>query len=440
MRKNRKIARARFTKPAPFCRIAHALSLQAKVGRPLAGIPVVFLAVAASSAGMVALLIRLAHSRAWFDRTSERRVHSGNVPRLGGLGFVPVFVAASTVIMLLFSRTSDFARFLPVLFAACAIVFFGVWDDFRPMRPLAKLLVQVGAALCVVLPGYVFRRVAFFGEGLFLQQNPWLAYLITVLWLVGMTNALNLLDGVDTLAGGISLIVALTFAYIFSRYAGVSSSVMICVALAGAVAGFLVFNAPLPKARIFMGDGGSQFLGFTLALLPLLEERYTLATLPTLYVAAIMAIPILDTVAAVWRRIRDRRPLSSPDRSHVHHKLMNLGLGVGQIGAVLFGLQAALSALVVAALKLADSPRAAAWAPMAALGLAYLLALAFFSALHFMNRNALRRAGERPPEALGAGIPGAAGVSGAAGMPGAAGIPGAACGSAAAPGAGRRLA
>jgi len=357
----------------------------------------VFMAVAISSGVMVALLIRFAHSKSLYDRTSTRRVHSGNVPRLGGLGFVPVFVVAATLIMLLVSRTNYFERFLPVLVGVCVIVFFGVWDDFRPLHPLLKMLIQVGAALCVVIPGYVFRRVIFFEQGAFLSQLPWLAFALTIFWLVGMTNAVNLLDGVDALAGGISVIIALTFAYIFSRYAGISSSVMICIALAGSIAGFLVFNAPFPRAKIFMGDGGSQFLGFTLALLPLLEERYTIATLPVLYVAAIMAIPIFDTIAAIWRRIRDRQSPIMPDKAHVHHKLMNLGLSVRQICAVLFGLQASLSILIIISLKLAEF-WPTKWPSQAVLGLAYLLAFTFFVALHFMNRRALKANAFSRPE------------------------------------------
>ena len=353
------------------------------------GILLVFSIITIFSAFIAALLIRLAHSKAWYDSTDGRKVHSGNIPRLGGLGFVPIFVVAASVIMLLLSQYEHFPRFLSVLIGACIIVFFGVWDDFRPLRPLAKIAVQICAALFVVVPGYAFRRVAFFGEGLFLLQHQWLGYAITILWLVGMTNAMNMLDGIDALAGGISLMVALTFAYIFSRYAGISSSVMICIALAGSIAGFLAFNAPVPKAKIFMGDGGSQFLGFTLALLPLLEERYTIATLPVLYVAAIMAIPILDTTAAVVRRIRDGKPVSSPDRAHVHHKLMNLGFGSRKILAILFGLQAVLSILVIIALKLADF-FPVAWPSLTVLGVAYFLAIAFFTALHFMNRKALR--------------------------------------------------
>jgi len=340
----------------------------------------IFLVVAASSGGIISLLIRLAHSKSWYDRVSERRVHRGNVPRLGGLGFAPVFVIAVSVITLSSDGTGSFVRLLPILAGVCVIVFFGVWDDFRPLRPLVKLLVQTGAALCVVIPGYVFSHVVFFDAG-FLARFTWLGYAITVLWLVGMTNAVNLIDGVDGLAGGISVIVAITFAFIFFLYTGISTSVMICIALAGSVAGFLVFNAPIPKAIIFMGDGGSQFLGFTLALMPLLKERDTGFTLPVFYAVVILAIPILDTTAAVWRRARDGQPLGSPDKFHVHHKLMNLGLSVRKIDAVLFGLQTVISVLVIVSLKLANP-----WSSLVALTFACFLVIAFFTALHFMNR------------------------------------------------------
>jgi len=363
----------------------------------MVGVFLIFIAVAVSSVAMVALLIRLAHSRSWYDRMSERRVHSGNVPRLGGLGFVPIFVVAAAVLLFSLKQTGTFIQFLPVLIGACVIAFFGVWDDFRPLRPSVKMLIQIGAALCVVIPGYVFRQLVFF-DGYFLHNFPWIGYMITVFWLVGMTNALNLLDGVDALAGGISLLVALTFAYIFSKYAGLSWSVMICIALAGSITGFLVFNAPIPRAKIFMGDGGSQFLGFSLALLPLLENRYTTATpIPLLYVAAILAIPIFDTTAAVWRRIRDRVPLSSPDRAHVHHKLMNLGLNAPKIGAVLFGLQAIISVIVIISLYL----RPARLPSLAVLGLAYAAVITFYTVLHFMNKKCLPHVNENTVNGTG---------------------------------------
>ena len=347
---------------------------------------IVFLATAVGSGILVGLIIKLSHYKSWYDHINDRKVHSGDIPRLGGVGFSFVFVVAAGILVFL-NRESDSAfRFLPCLAGICIIVVSGVWDDFHHMKPLGKFLIQVAAALCVVIPGYTFDRLFYFNEAFTANipwlkaMIPWFKYIITFLWIVGMTNAVNLIDGIDALAGGVSTIIAITFAVIFSFFGETPAAELICVAMSGAVAGFLVFNAPFPKAKIFMGDGGSQFLGFTLALLPLLEENRTPAALPVLYVAALLVIPIFDTIAAVWRRIRDKQNIYTPDRAHVHHKLMNLGLSVKQINAVLLGLQLVISVLVLL------SVRFRGLLSLAVLGIAYLLALAFFSVIHFMNR------------------------------------------------------
>jgi UDP-GlcNAc:undecaprenyl-phosphate GlcNAc-1-phosphate transferase len=284
-------------------------------------------------------------------------------------------------ILVFWKRELDSAfRFLPCLAGICIIVVAGVWDDFHHMRPSAKFIIQIAAALCVVVPGYTFDHLFYFNET-FTTSVPWLRWAITVFWIIGMTNAINLIDGIDGLAGGVSTIIAFTFALIFSFFGKTPAAELVCIAMVGAVFGFLVFNAPLPKAKIFMGDGGSQFLGFTLAILPLLEEHEVKASLPVLYAAALFVIPIFDTTAAVWRRIRDKQKISAPDRAHIHHKLMNLGLSVRQIDLVLFSLQLIISVLVFVSLKIPGL------LSLAVLGIVYLLALAFFAVVHFMNRN-----------------------------------------------------
>jgi UDP-GlcNAc:undecaprenyl-phosphate GlcNAc-1-phosphate transferase len=340
---------------------------------------IVFLATAVLSCILVGLIIRLSHKNSWYDQTNERKVHSGDIPRLGGIGFALVFAAAAGILVFLAREKDSAARFIPCLAGLCIIVAFGVLDDFHHMRPLIKLFVQISAALCVVVPGYTFDRIFYFNET-FSAGIPWFRWTVTVLWIVGLTNAINLLDGIDALAGGISTIIALTFALIFSLFGVTPAAALICIAMAGAVIGFLVFNAPFPKAKIFMGDGGSQFLGFTLALMPLMEEQKTVAALPTLYAAALLVIPIFDTTAAVWRRVRDKLPISTPDRAHIHHKLMNLGLSIRQINAVLLGLQLIISVLVFVSLLIHG------WLSLAVLGIVYLLAVAFFAFIHFKNR------------------------------------------------------
>jgi len=349
----------------------------------------IFCATAVFSTLLVGLILRLSHHKSWYDHINDRKIHSGDVPRLGGIGFAIVFVAAAVIIVFLTRKLDSIIRFLPCLGGLCVIVVFGVWDDFRPLKPQIKLLVQILAALCVIIPGYTFRRIVFFDRD-FLENLPWLAYPITLLWIVGLTNALNLIDGVDGLAGGLSAIIAITLGFIFFRFASPPSTTMLlCVCLLGAIIGFLVFNAPIPRAKIFMGDGGSQFLGFTLALLPLLEEQHdTVASLPVLYAAALLAIPIFDTTAAVWRRLRDGRRIDSPDRAHIHHKLMNLGFKARGIDAALFSLQLLLSILVIVSLQV---PRGLS---LIILGGAYLSVIVFFSVLHFLNRKTLANEGD----------------------------------------------
>jgi len=159
-----------------------------------------------------------------------------------------------------------------------------------------------------------------------------------------------------------------------------SKSVLLCISLLGVLIGFLVFNAPIPKAKIFMGDGGSQFLGFSLALLPVMKETTNPSSLPVLYAAALFTIPIFDTTAAVWRRIRDGKKIYDPDKAHLHHKLMNIGLKPRGVILVIFILQIIIGILTFTAVRLEGL------LSLCALGAAYFVSLAFFVAIHFMNR------------------------------------------------------
>jgi UDP-GlcNAc:undecaprenyl-phosphate GlcNAc-1-phosphate transferase len=196
---------------------------------------------------------------------------------------------------------------------------------------------------------------------------------------VGVTNAVNFIDGIDGLAGGVSLLAALGFLGVFVSLGSAGPVPLLCACFASAILGFLVFNVPFPRAKIFMGDGGAYFLGFTLALFPLLGTGASEAKISILHAAAVLLIPILDTTAAVWRRARDGKPVGSPDRSHTHHKLMNLGLSPRRIDAVLFALQLSLDALVYASVTLRGNPS------LIMLFVAYAVGIGFFSAVHFLN-------------------------------------------------------
>ena len=331
------------------------------------------------SLAAVAIVLRLSNRKKWFDPTDDRKIHRGNIPRLGGIGFALAFMLVALGVSIVTPGYESNLRYVPCFIALLVILVFGVYDDFRPLAPRYKLIVQVVAALIVIIPGFAFRRIAYIGADIL--PGP-LGFIITLFWIVGLTNAVNLIDGLDGLAGGVSGIIAVFLGLIFFFFGSNTQLVLFCAAFVGVILGFLVFNAPLPKAKIFMGDCGSQFLGFLLALLPLLEHANYPAALPVLYAAALLLIPILDTVAAVWRRIRDKKGISVPDMSHVHHKLMNLGLSVRGVNTVLCGLQILLGALVFISIRLSGM------ASLYVLGIAYIIGTAFFSTVHFMNRAA----------------------------------------------------
>jgi UDP-GlcNAc:undecaprenyl-phosphate GlcNAc-1-phosphate transferase len=341
----------------------------------------IFAASVVLSIGSVALVLRLSHRKGWYDQLDERKIHTGNVPRLGGIGFSFAFFIVMGGAGLYFKSTGmDVYRYIPCAAAMVFMLFSGVYDDFRPIAARYKFLMQVIAALCVIISGFTFDRLLYMGDGIFTDLGIF-TIPITLLWIVGLANAINFIDGVDGLAGGLSALIALFLGVISFSFAGYSKSVLLCVCMFGVLLGFLVFNAPIPRAKIFMGDGGSQFLGFSLSLLPLMKEAGNPSSLPVMYAAVLFAIPIFDTTAAVWRRLRDGKKIYEPDKSHIHHKLMNLGLNARGVVAVICALQIIIGVLTYIAVHI-EGPRS-----LFVLGSAYLIALIFFGAVHFMNRS-----------------------------------------------------
>ena len=343
---------------------------------------IIFIISVILSVGIVAFVLKLSHRKGWFDHIDERKIHSGNIPRLGGVGFACAFLIIVAGLSFLYAfRGVNVIQYWPCAAAMIIMIISGVYDDFHPMSPIYKLLLQLVAAICVLIPGFTFDSLFYSNLG-FLSDLGIFKYPITLLWVVGIANAINLIDGVDGLAGGLSALIAFFLGLIFYSYAGISKSVLLCACLFGVLIGFLFFNAPFPKAKIFMGDCGSQFLGFTLALLPLMKDPVPPSSLPVLYAAVLFAIPIFDTTAAVWRRLRDRKKISDPDKSHIHHKLINLGLKAKGVDAVIYTLQIIIGILTFFAVHLYANKLLS----LLFLGGAYFLALAFFTVIHFLNR------------------------------------------------------
>lgn len=286
------------------------------------------------------ILIYLSHRHGLYDKIDHRKIHTENTSRLGGIGIFTSFIISSMLsptIVKLILRDSAILQSgelrIPFLILSVSIIFLtGVLDDFAQMRARYKLLGQVLAASFAIIGGAVITRVTLPFTGFALELG-FFSIPVTLIWLVGITNSLNLIDGIDGLSSGISIIAGLIYGFVFLLH-GQFLAAIVTYALVGSLFGYLFFN--FPPAKIFMGDSGSLFLGFILALLPIaaFPESGTSLVLPV----TMLLIPVMDVIAAIWRRKREKRNIFSPDRFHIHHKMMNMGLSTRNILAVIYGL------------------------------------------------------------------------------------------------------
>ena len=271
-----------------------------------------------------------------------RRVHDHPIPRMGGLAIFLGFLLS----VLLFVEITTEVR--GILLGLILIVATGILDDIISLNAWIKLGAQLVAALVAVLHGVVIHF--FMHPNVFLEGNVlnigWLAYPITVLWIVGITNSVNLIDGLDGLAVGVSTISCITILVAVLLTGGVDPSVpLLIAALAGSCIGFMPYN--LNPAKIFMGDTGSLMLGFTLSTVSVLGlfKFYTVVTFVVPVLA--LAVPLSDTVFAFCRRILHGQSPFKADRGHFHHKLMDLGLNQKQSVAILYAISAILGLAAV---------------------------------------------------------------------------------------------
>lgn len=259
----------------------------------------------------------------------KRRVHKSPIPRLGGLAIFFGFIVA----ILLFVDIDVQTR--GILIGALLIVITGIIDDVKQLRASIKLVVQIIAATIVVCHGVqiVAISVPTFIVSSGILPLKWLSIPITVLWIVGVTNAVNLIDGLDGLAVGISSIATFSLFFI-AILAGEPTVALISAALAGGCLGFLPYN--FNPAKIFMGDTGSTFLGFILSVICIQGLFKGYAIISFLIPFLILGLPIFDTGMAIARRIHDKRPIMGADRGHLHHKLIDMGFSQKQTVAILY--------------------------------------------------------------------------------------------------------
>jgi UDP-GlcNAc:undecaprenyl-phosphate GlcNAc-1-phosphate transferase len=302
-------------------------------------LPVVI--AAAISYAMTPLVIKLAHSIGAIDVPKDnRRVHSTPIPRLGGIA---IYVAFMITYLSLNSLSG--IREVGLVLGSLVIVAAGIVDDLKPISAKVKLAAQILAAAILYYSGI---RIDFLTNYIRPSEMVDLGFMslpMTVFWIVGITNTVNLIDGLDGLAAGISTIAAASLAYV-ALINGRTETALVTLAIVGACAGFLPYN--FNPAKIFMGDTGSLFLGFILAATAI-DGSIKGATF-IVFAAPILAlgVPIFDTTFAILRRMVNRKPIMEADKGHLHHRFLSLGfdqktaVAMMYLISMLFGVSAIL--------------------------------------------------------------------------------------------------
>ena len=261
----------------------------------------------------------------------NRRMHKQPIPRMGGLAIFLGFVITA----LIFCDINK--QLLGILLGAAVIVVLGIFDDIHALPALPKFFVQIVAACIPAFMGVTIEHISLFG-GDYITFGAW-SIPVTVLWIVAVTNAVNLIDGLDGLACGVSTISAFSILVFTILSPVVDFGVaMITAILAGACLGFLPFN--LNPAKIFMGDTGALFLGFLLANISVMGFFKTNAVISFAAPFLILGLPLIDTMSAIVRRLLKGQSPFHPDRGHLHHKLIDIGFSQKQSVTILYALAA----------------------------------------------------------------------------------------------------
>ena len=294
----------------------------------------------------------------------ERRTHQGVIPQLGGLGILVAIVVATGFFVELDAERGlallNQRQLLVTLACAVGICLLGAVDDLHDLNWRTKLIGQVALAIAVVVAPILWLPEGLRAEHALLVVNrvdlPFLpptdipialGITVVVIWIVAVMNMLNFIDGVDGLAAGQAAIIAGTFAIIAASYDRIGVGVL-AAATSGAALGFLPHNWRRGGAKLFMGDSGALLLGFLLAVISVQGVLKTTAAISLVIPLALLAVPILDTTFVVLKRMRHRVSVAQPDRWHLHHRLLNVGLSPRRVAAILWAWTAAMSAVALA--------------------------------------------------------------------------------------------
>ncbi|MFN8671738.1 MAG: MraY family glycosyltransferase [Candidatus Sericytochromatia bacterium] len=289
-------------------------------------------------------VVRFAHYMGKMDQPDPRKVHKTPIPRLGGIAIFLGFLLS--LLMIEFLEPGFFAKsskWYGIIAGSSMMFLLGVVDDLKPLPAKVKFIAQI-----------IIASVAYsLGVKMLVLSNPfgdmwvlptWLSAFMTVFWLVGITNTINLIDGLDGLAAGVSMIAGITLSIIAIQTGQVFAAVII-LTLVGGTIGFLRYN--FNPAKIFMGDSGSLFLGFTLAAISVSSVLKFATTVTILIPLLILGVPIFDTAFAIVRRAINKKPIFQPDKGHLHHRLLKLGLSQRRTVITIYSFSAFLAGIAL---------------------------------------------------------------------------------------------
>ena len=282
----------------------------------------------------------------------KRRINKVVMPRLGGLAVITGFFVAIIFLLVVMSieknidlNQGDWYKKIGGFIAGSAIIIsVCFYDDVHGAKAIIKLLAQILAAIIVTICGIRIDRI----ELLSIQLPQWFYTVLTVVWIVGLTNSINLIDGLDGLSTGIAIISCISLLIVFSLNGSVLMSIILITALCGSLCGFLPYN--FNPARTFIGDTGSNFVGFCLSIISILGVAKTYTAIIIVAPIIILALPIFDTACAICRRLikgKSIKAVFEADRGHLHHKMIDAGFTQKQAVIIMYSVTAMLGLLAI---------------------------------------------------------------------------------------------
>lgn len=292
----------------------------------------------------------------------ERRINKKVMPRLGGLAVIAGFLVSIIYLLTIMGIEGSinlgeeqyYLKLLGFFLGALVIIITCFIDDLKGISPLIKLAGQIIAAILVIKSGVVIEHISipFLETDELMELNKVFSTILTLGWIVGITNAINLIDGLDGLSSGISLISCLSLIIIFSLNGSPLIAIIMITALAGALTGFLPFN--FNPAKTFIGDTGSNFLGYSLAVISILGIAKTYTLIVIVAPLIVLALPVFDTLFAIVRRLIKGKSLKAvvmPDKGHLHHKMLKKGFTQKEAVLILYGISATFGMFAIVLLE-----------------------------------------------------------------------------------------